>query len=824
MQVAARFCRHEPLERCEHGRTAVAHEDSVTVGFLPHVHVTAAQRPENPVLFNRRERAAEAFDEALHGPRRRALRLVAANMINELAVDPRGVAAGGAADLSGQVVEKQLKFVPQHQQLGQSPLDLDETLLGDADNRMATRGFAILVREQQPDVAQREPEPLRPMDEGERAHGAPRIEPIARSAARRRREQSFALVEAQHRRAHARTLRELPDRERRALRGGLLAAFRYHGSLDLELYFKLYLAATDRQGCVVLGIDKRLIVKSTSRWLAIGIAVGVLGLLASLTLYWFIGRAIDAMTMGYSLLAIWLPWIIALLAIKFLAGWLYRTAQHKASSLTKLTIRDMIYAHALRLGPAVLDRKRTGELVNIAVEGLDWIEMLYGIYFVQFVVGMATPLLLCLFIGLIDWVVGVALLVSVPLTPLFLGMMGRSFRKASERFAKVNAEQSARFLDSIQGMTTLKMFNLGKLRGAEMHAASEEQRRETMRLLLVNQMMILFVDFGFALGTTLVLTVTALLRLDAGALTPGAVVALILASAEFAKPLTLVGQFFFAGAVGRAYAKRIVAFLGESPGVEDQAGVAAPALAARPSLSLKDIVFQYASAARPAVDHCSLELTPGETVALVGASGSGKTTVTNLILRTLNPASGAINLGAHRADEVPADWVRAHLALVPQDPYLFHGTIADNLRVAKVDATDEELIAACRAANIHEQIAALPAGYATLVGERGLSLSGGQVQRLAIARALLKDAPIVLLDEPTSQIDLETEAVIQEALGHLTRDKSVLLIAHRLSTVRNADRIIVLGHGKVLESGTHAELLARGGAYAGMVAIAGAAA
>ncbi len=574
----------------------------------------------------------------------------------------------------------------------------------------------------------------------------------------------------------------------------------------------------------MLGIDKRLIVKSTSRWLAIGVAVGVLGLLASLTLYWFIGRAIDSMTYGWPMLEVWLPWILALLAIKFLAGWLYRTAQHKASSLTKLTLRDMIYAHALRLGPAVLDRKRTGELVNISVDGMDWIEMFYGVYFVQFVIGMATPLLLCLFIGLNDWVVGLALLVSVPLTPLFLGMMGRNFRRASERFAQVNAEQSARFLDSIQGMTTLKMFNLGKPRGAQMHAASEEQRRETMRLLLVNQMMILFVDFGFALGTTLVLTVTALLRLDAGALTPGAVVALVLASAEFAKPLTLVGQFFFAGAIGRAYAKKIVAFLAERPGVADAPGVVAPPREPRPGLSLQDLVFRYAGAARAAIDGCSLDIAPGETVALVGESGSGKTTLANLVLRTLQPAAGTITLGAHRAGDVPADWLRGHLALVPQDPYLFYGTIADNLRVAKADATDVELVAACRAANIHEQIAALPAGYDTLVGERGLALSGGQVQRLAIARAVLKDAPIVLLDEPTSQIDLETEAVIHEALRQLTRDKSVLLIAHRLSTVRNADRIVVLGRGKVLESGSHEELLARGGVYAGMVGIAGGAA
>jgi len=574
----------------------------------------------------------------------------------------------------------------------------------------------------------------------------------------------------------------------------------------------------------VLGIDKRLMVASTRRWLGIGIGAGVLGLLASLTLYGFIGRAIDAMMGGENLLATWLPWVGALLAAKFLLGWLYRTAQYRASSLTKLTVRDRIYEHALRLGPAVLDRKRTGELVNVAVDGMDWIEMYYGIYFVQFVIGMATPLLLCLFIGFTDWVVGVVLLVSVPLTPLFLGMMARNFRKASERFAQVNAEQGARFLDSIQGMTTLKMFNLGKVRGAGMHAASEQQRVETMRLLLVNQMMILFVDFGFALGTTLVLTVTALLRLDAGMLTPGAVVALILASAEFARPLTLVGQFFFAGAIGRAYAKKIGAFLGEEPGVSDPAGVTPPPLEARPALSLRNIVFRFAGASRPAVDQLSLDVAPGETVALVGASGSGKTTVTNLILRTLAPASGEMTLGGRNVDSVPADWVRSHLALVPQDPYLFYGTIAGNLRVARPEASDDELVTACRAANLHDHIAALPQGYATLVGERGLSLSGGQVQRLAIARALLKGAPIVILDEPTSQIDLETETVIHQALEHLTHDRSVLLIAHRLSTVARADRIVVMGDGKVLESGSHAELLARGGVYAGMVAIGGSAA
>lgn len=572
---------------------------------------------------------------------------------------------------------------------------------------------------------------------------------------------------------------------------------------------------------MLLGIDKRLIVRSTSQWIIAGIAVGVLGLLTSLWLYWQVGVLVDGMLRGVNLLPAMMPLLAFILAAKFVLGWLYRTAQYKASSLTKLAIRDKIYRHALRLGPAVLDRKRTGELVNIAVDGMDWIELFYGIYFVQFVIGMATPVLLCVFIGVIDWVVGVALIVAIPLTPLFLGLISSRFRSVSDRYAEVNNIQSAQFLDSIQGMPTLKMFNLGKVRGAEMHAANEKQRKETMKLLLINQVMILFVDFGFALGTTTVLTLTALLRFDAGALTAGEVVALILATAEFSRPLTLIGQFFFAGAVGREFAKKIVAFLSQEPGVRDPGVPKDPARLPNPALRLRDVVFAYANTGRPAVDGCTLEVRPGETVALVGHSGSGKTTVTNLVLRTLQPQSGSIELDGVRAGEVSADWVRAHLALVPQDPYLFHGTIAENLRVAREDASEADLVEACKAANIHDFIRALPDGFETRVGERGASLSGGQVQRLAIARALLKKAPIIILDEPTSQIDLETETVIHEALERLSKERTVLLIAHRLSTVERADRIVVMGEGRVLESGSHAELLARGGVYARMVGARG---
>lgn len=404
----------------------------------------------------------------------------------------------------------------------------------------------------------------------------------------------------------------------------------------------------------MLGIDRRLMASATGRWIALGIAVGVLGLVASLALYRLVGVVVDAMLRGENALAHLLPWAAALLVAKLVFGWAYRAAQYRASSITKLTIRDRIHAHALRLGPAVLDRRHTGELVNLAVEGMEWIELFYGVYFVQFVVGMATPLLLCAFVGAMDGVVGLALLVSVPLTPLFLGLMARSFRSASRRHTQLADEQAARFLDSLQGLATLAALNLGRRRGCEMRAANERQRRETMRLLLVNQMMILFVDFGFALGTTAVLAVTALLRMQAGALSAGEVVALILAGAEFARPLTLIGQFFFAGAVGRELAKKTIAFLDEPPAVPDPSRQAdPPPLSRHATLSLRDVSFRYPGGASPALEGFSLELRPGETTALVGASGSGKSTVASLVLRTLAPQSGSIALDGRPVDDLP---------------------------------------------------------------------------------------------------------------------------------------------------------------------------
>lgn len=568
----------------------------------------------------------------------------------------------------------------------------------------------------------------------------------------------------------------------------------------------------------MLGLDKRLIQKATQKWITLGMVAGLMDVVLTLALFYLLGLALNSALAEENLLADVLPAVVVLFALKFSFAWLFRTAQSKACAETKVSVRDLVYRHALKLGPGLLGKGRTGQLVNTTVDGMDWLENYYGVYFIQFAVGMGTPILLCFFILGIDWVVGLALIASIPITPLFIKTVSSKFTDVSRRYSEVLDSQSAQFLDSIQGMSTLKSFNLSRKRGEDMRAANEELRQETMSLLFVNQMMIAFVDFGFALSSTLVITIVALLRLDAGYLTAGEVIALILASSMFSKTLGSLGKFFFAGAVGREVANKILRFLDEKPSIQDTPTTqSAPPALQYPSIEFENVSFSYEGSDAPAIDDVTFKIKAAETLALIGHSGSGKTTLTNLILRTLKPSAGTIRLDGKSLDDLPVDFVREQIALVPQDPFLFFGTIADNLRVAKENATEDELKNATQAAELYDYIISTPKGFDTMVGEQGLALSGGQVQRLAIARALLKDSPIVILDEPTSQIDVETEFELTKALQRLTQNKTVLLIAHRLSTVEQADRIIVMKEGRIIEEGVREELLKKDGPYARMV-------
>ena len=568
----------------------------------------------------------------------------------------------------------------------------------------------------------------------------------------------------------------------------------------------------------MLGVDDRLVTPATMKWVKVGLIAGLATIPTTILLYWVLGLTVDAALEGINGVRDWF-WILAgLVLLKAGLAWLFRTGQFRASSEAKLNVRDQIYKQVVKMGPGLLGKRRTGEIANTATEGVEYLDYYFSVYFVQIWVAIAIPFFLCAAIFSIDWVVGLWMLAGVPLTPLFVGSSARGFRRISKQNEEVKNRNSSQYLDSIQGMSTLKMFNEGIRRGRQMEEGNEAQRRLTMKLLLVAQFQFVFLELGFALFSTAVAMGVALYRWSGGFMTPGEVVAVVLLSLEFSRTLLLIGEFFFAGALGREVAAKVIEFLDEKVPVLSGAGRNPGSKPGKPvRIELKNITFTFPGADKPALKNVSIALEPNETVALIGRSGSGKTTVTNLLLRTLEPDSGTILFDGVPANELAIDWIRQQIALVPQDPFLFYGTIAENLRVAKEDATEEELIAATKNAELYDYIRSTPDGFNTKVGDQGMALSGGQAQRLAIARAFLKNAPIVVLDEPTSQIDVETENLLNRALERLTAHKTVLLIAHRLSTIEQADRIVVLDGGQVAESGTRQELLAKGGIYAGMI-------
>jgi ATP-binding cassette subfamily C protein CydD len=310
-------------------------------------------------------------------------------------------------------------------------------------------------------------------------------------------------------------------------------------------------------------------------------------------------------------------------------------------------------------------------------------------------------------------------------------------------------------------------------------------------------------------------------RLLAGAISFERAFLILLLAPEFYRPLRELGAHRHAGMEGSAAAKRIVEVLATPVPIVERAATsrppAVPQTASVPAIELMGVTYRYPESVRPALSDLSLVLPAGTRTALVGRSGAGKSTLVSLLLRFMDPTSGRIAVNGLPITELPIEVWRENVALVPQQPYLFHGSVHDNISLARPAATREEVERAAELAGAAEFIARLPRGYDTQIGERGSRLSGGEAQRLAIARAFLRDAPLLILDEPTSSLDPTSEALIRAALERLLHDRTVLVVAHRLNTIYTADRIAVLENGRLVEAGSHVALLERGGLYARLV-------
>jgi ATP-binding cassette subfamily C protein CydCD len=551
------------------------------------------------------------------------------------------------------------------------------------------------------------------------------------------------------------------------------------------------------------GVRARILATVLLGLLAVSAGIVRLALLG-----WLLGRVLAGTP---------LPALIALVAAAAFATALrgaldYARAMvaHGTAARVQARLRETVHAHVLALGPAHFTAARTGDVILSVVEGVQQLEVYFGQYLPQLGVAALTPVLIFVCMAWLDLPIALVLLGAALVTLLAPSLWHRWDSARSLARQRAYSVFGAEFLDALQGLGTLKAFGQSGARATLLATRSRELFKATMGVLGTNTLARGITDIGIALGAALALG-WGVHRVRSGTMPLEALLVILMLGVEVFRPLRDLRVLLHQGMLGVSAARGVLALLSIRGTIHDGDGVPDGPLA--PTVTFEDVTFAYPGGRRPAHEHLSFAVRAGERVAIVGPSGSGKSTVARLLLRFHDPQHGRVMVGGRDLRNLPLATVRALMAVVHQDTYLFHGTVAENLSMGRPEANPAELQAAAREAHAHEFISRLPQGYETVVGERGVRLSGGQRQRIAIARALLRGAPILILDEALSSVDTESEAIIQAALDGLMAGRTTLIFAHRLSSVIGADRILVLGHGRVVESGRHAELLARRGAY-----------
>jgi ATP-binding cassette, subfamily B, bacterial len=495
---------------------------------------------------------------------------------------------------------------------------------------------------------------------------------------------------------------------------------------------------------------------------------------------------------------------------------------HRTASRVQEDLRGRLYDKIAELGPAWFAGERTGGVMLSLVDGVEQLQSFFGQYLPQVCVAALTPIAIFAFIVWWDLPVATVMLIAALVTlvaPIAWnkveGGRGRIRHEAMKGFG-------SEFLDAVQGLPTLKAFGQSTAYGKRLAERARRLSESTMRVLSTSVLTRGITDCGIAIGAAAALAL-GVWRVSNGLMTIEALLIVLMAGTEVFRPLRDLRGVLHQGMVGQSAAAGIHALLAAEPLVKPSpltrpltstlSPDAVEGVVGVPTIAFEDVHFAYPGGRQPAHHGLTFTVAAGEKIGIVGPSGSGKSSIARLLLRLFDPQAGTVRVGGQDIRTLDPEALRRLIAIVHQDTYLFHGTVEENLQLGKPDATQAELEAAARDANAHEFIRQLPHGYQTIIGERGVNLSGGQRQRLAIARALLRDAPILILDEALSSVDAENEAVIQQAIDRLSQGRTTLILAHRLSSVIGADRILVLDSGHIVESGRHAELIRRDGPY-----------
>ena len=546
---------------------------------------------------------------------------------------------------------------------------------------------------------------------------------------------------------------------------------------------------------------------------ALGMGAGLLVVAQAALLAWVLSAVVVS---GAGLGRVW-PALAAMLPVIGLRFVLIRLAERTAftaAASMRQTLRGELLRELQALGPMWLRGEASGALATHLVQGVEALEGYYARWLPARALTVLLPLAILVIVVPVDWTSGLVLLSTAPLIPLFMILLGKAAADANRRQWKLLALLGARFLDSLQGIATLKLFNAGRREAAVVARLSETYRGSTMRVLRVAFLSSVVLEFLATLGIAVVAVLVGF-HLFYGKIPLLRGLFVLLLAPEFYLPLRTLGSHYHERLDAIAAAERIMEII-ELPKADDN-DTRHPLPAASGYTLRLDGVSHVWSTGRAALDGLDLVAEAGRITALVGHSGAGKSTVLNLLLGFARANVGTISVNGQPLDETDLDDWRTRVAWVPQRAHVFAGTVLENLLIARPDADFSAVRAAAANAGADGFIQSLPRGYDTPLGERGAGLSGGQIQRLALARAFLKDAPVLLLDEPTAALDVRTEAIIHESLQRLARGRTVLLIAHRLSTAALADTIVVMERGEAVQRGTHAQLCAEDGAYRSLV-------
>lgn len=552
-------------------------------------------------------------------------------------------------------------------------------------------------------------------------------------------------------------------------------------------------------------------------WLNIAVALGFTAGLALIAQAWLLAQTLNAVLFKQaSLSEVW-PWLGGLLLLFLLRAallWLSEQVAFQAATQVKLAVRQQLYAKVQRLGAAWLTNERSGDVVNSLSDGVEALEAYYARYTPAMLLMALVPLSILAVVFYFDVWSGLIMLLTAPLIPFFMILIGKGTEKRNQQQWRQLARMSAHFLDVIQGLTTLKLFNASQRETHVIAEVSEQYRQSTMSVLRVAFLSSFALEFLSTVSIALVAVFIGF-RLFWGEMNFLSGFFVLLITPEFYLPLRNMGTQYHARLQAIGAAERMVEIL-ETPETETPPEGSLQALPALFPLQFKQVEVVY-NDGRQALNGFDLTIKAGQTIALIGASGAGKTTVLNLLLGFIQPTQGQILLGETDLATVPLARWRKQIAWLPQQAHLFPGSVADNIRLGSAQTSLAAVQQAAQQAYAHDFIQALPHGYDTLIGEGGQGLSGGQIQRIALARVFLKDAPLVILDEATAHLDQQSEQWIQQAIQTLAQTRTVIMIAHRLHTIEQADLIVLMQKGQVLAIGTHAQLVNSSAAYQQML-------